>query len=197
MNDDDPKTVLRRYLQSGRDAVMTKLDGLSEYDARRPLTPTGTNVLGLLKHLASCELGYFGDVFGRPSGIPLPWWDDDAEPDADMWATPQESREDITGLYRRAWAHTDATVDALSLDDTGTVPWWPEDRNEASLQRLLVHMIAETHRHAGHADIVRELIDGSAGMRSPGDNMPPRTPESRTSHRTRLEEAAQGFRATP
>src|SRR6476660_4595112 len=107
-----------------RDALVWKLDGLSEYDIRRPLTPTGTNLLGLVKHLASVEEGYFGDTFGRPSGELLPWLADDAEANADMWATADESREQILDLYRRTWAHADATIDALDLDDMGHVPWW-------------------------------------------------------------------------
>ena len=93
---------------------MWKLDGLTEYDIRRPMVPTGTNLLGLVKHVASVELGYFGDCFGRPYDEPLPWLEDDAEPNADMWATADESREQIVGLYRRAWAHADATIDALT-----------------------------------------------------------------------------------
>src|SRR6187402_1765480 len=115
----DPKDDLRRYLQMAREALLWKLDGLSDYDVRRPLVPSGTNLLGLVKHLASVELGYFGDCMGRPSGEPLPWFDDDAEPNADMWATVDESRDDIVALYRRAWAHSDASIDALDLDAVG------------------------------------------------------------------------------
>ena len=81
MADPDPKADLHRYLQRGREAVLWKLDGLSEYDIRRPMVPTGTNLLGLVKHLASVELGYFGEVFGRPSGEPLPWFDCDTPGD--------------------------------------------------------------------------------------------------------------------
>ena len=88
-------------------------------------------------------------------------------------ATAEESREQIIGLYHRAWEHSDATIGALPLDAIGHVPWWPEDRNAVTLHRILVHMIAETHRHAGQADIVRELIDGSAGLRKDNDNLPP------------------------
>ncbi|MFE7765791.1 DinB family protein [Streptomyces sp. NPDC057438] len=120
------KADLRFYLQSARDALLWKLDGLSEYDVRRPLTPTGTNLLGLVKHAAGVELGYLGDTFGRPSGEPLPWLDSDAEANADMWATADESRADVVGLYRRAWAHADATLDALPLDTVGRVPWWAD-----------------------------------------------------------------------
>ena len=79
-----PKQTLHRYLQIVRDAMLWKLEGLSEYDVRRPLTPTGTNLLGLVKHLASVEVGYFGDTFGRPSDRKLPWMAPDAELNADM-----------------------------------------------------------------------------------------------------------------
>jgi hypothetical protein len=190
----DPKTELHDYLQEGRDALVWKLDGLSEYDIRRPLVQSGTNLLGLIKHLASVELGYFGATFDRPSGESLPWSAAGADPNDDMWATPEESREQIVGLYRRAWAHSDATIDALALDAIGHVPWWPPERNEVTLHRILVHMIAETHRHAGHADIVRELIDGVVGLRSPGDNMAPGDREWWESYRDRLERAAQESR---
>jgi uncharacterized damage-inducible protein DinB len=165
------KAHLRRYLQTAREAMVWKLDGLSEYDVRRPMTPTGTNLLGLVKHLASVELGYFGETFGRPSGEPLPWYDEGAEPDADLWASADETREQIVGLYRRAWAHADVTIETLDLDDRGRVPHWPAERAEVTLHQILVHMIAETHRHAGHADIVRELVDGAVGLRRDNDNM--------------------------
>ncbi|WP_199442154.1 DinB family protein [Umezawaea beigongshangensis] len=191
MTGSDPKTDLLRYLQSARDALLWKLDGLSEYDARRPLTPTGTNLLGLVKHVASCEFAYFGDTFGRPGGEPLPWWDDDAEPNADMWATPEESREDVVGLYHRAWAHSDATVAALDLDSPGRVPHWPEPRDSVTLHLVLVHVIAETHRHAGHADILRELVDGTAGLRPGNDNLAPGDRTWWRNHRARLEQAAR------
>src|SRR5215469_17462106 len=95
MTDSDAKAHLRRYLQTARDALLWKTDGLSEYDVRRPLVPTGTNLLGLVKHVASVAAGYFGECFGRPFGEPLPWFHDDAEPNADMWATAEESREQI------------------------------------------------------------------------------------------------------
>ncbi len=94
------------------------------------------------------------------------------EPNEDMFATADETRDDIIAMYRRANAHADATIDALSLDDTGTVAWWPDDVNPVTLHRILVHMIAETHRHLGHADILRERIDGAIGHRSGVDNLP-------------------------
>ncbi len=191
MTGSDPKADLHRYLQTAREALLWKLDGLSEYDIRRPMVPTGTNLLGLIKHLASVELGYLGDTFGRPSGEPLPWLENDAEPNADMWATTDESREMIVGLYHRAWAYSDATIDTLPLDAIGHVSWWPDDRSEVTLHRILLHMIAETDRHSGHADIVRELIDGAVGLRDGNDNMAPGDRAWWESYRSRLEDVAQ------
>ncbi|MFE3249170.1 DinB family protein [Streptomyces sp. NPDC059209] len=191
----DPlKADLLRYLQSARDALLWKLDGLSEYDVRRPLTPTGTNLLGLVKHVAGVEIGYFGETFGRPffdaAQVPS-WYAEDAEDNADMWAPADESREEIVGLYRRVWEHTEATVTALPLDATGHVAWWPEDRSEVTLHRVLVHVIADTTRHAGHADIVRELVDGAVGMRKGNDNMPPGDRAWWETYRDRVEAAAR------
>jgi len=189
MAESDQKADLRRYLQEARDALLWKLDGLSEYDVRRPVVPTGTNLLGLVKHLANVELGYFGDTFGRPCANKVPW--DESVPNSDMFAAPDESREFITGLYRRAWAHADATIDALALDATGHVPWWPPDRNEVTLHRILVHVIAETCQHAGHADIIRELVDGAVGLAAERPNLPSGEKAWWTAYRERVERAAQ------
>ena len=186
-----PKEDLHRYLQVARDALLWKLDGLSEYDVRRPLVPTGTNLLGLVKHLVGVEVGFLGDTFGRPFPEPMPWIDEGAEPNADMWATPDETQDQIIGLYRRVWAHSDATIGALALDAAGRVPWWPEQRAEVTLHRVVVHLIAETHRHAGHADIVRELVDGAVGVRADNDNMPPGDRTWWDSYRRRVEDAAR------
>jgi hypothetical protein len=191
MTESHPKADLIRYLQIARDALLWKLDGLSEYDARRPLVPTGTNLLGLVKHVASVEAGYFGETFGRPFGELLPWLDEDAEPNADMWATTEESRESIVDLYHRVWAHSDVTINTLALDAIGHVPWWPPERSEVTLHRILIHVIAETDRHAGHADIVRELIDGAVGVRADNDNMPDLDQESWIAYRDRLESTAR------
>jgi len=130
-------------------------------------------------------------TFGRPFDEPLSWFDDDAEPNADMWASADESREYIVGLYHRAWAHADATIDTLALDATGHMPWWPDDRRAVTLHRILVHMIAETNRHAGHADIVRELIDGAVGLREGNGNMAPGSQAWWETYRDRLERVAQ------
>ncbi len=189
MTGSDPKADLHRYLQSAREALLWKLDGLSEYDVRRPLVPTGTNLLGLIKHQAGVELGYFGDTFGRPSEDQLPW--DEADPNSDMWATAQESREFITARYRRAWAHSDATINALTLDAIGHVPWWPPDKNEVTLSHILVRVATDTDRHAGQADIIRELIDGAVGLASDNTNVPPGDQAWWRSHHDRVERAAR------
>jgi hypothetical protein len=191
MTSADPKAELHRYLQAGREALLWKVDGLAEYDVRRPLTPTGTNLLGLVKHVASVEAWYLGDTFGRPFGEPLPWLAEDAEPNADMWATPDQSRASIIDLYHRVWAHSDATIEALPLDAVGRVPWWPEERREVTLHRILVHMIAETDRHAGHADIVRELIDGTAGFQAGNTNLPSGERDWWQTYRDTVERAAR------
>jgi uncharacterized damage-inducible protein DinB len=196
MPESDPKADLRRYLQIARDALLWKLDGLSEYDVRRPMVSTGTNLLGLVKHVASVEAGYFGETFGRRFDESLPWFDEGAEPNADMWATADETRQQIVGLYQRVWAHSDITIDTLALDAVGHVPWWPNDRSEVTLHRILVHMIAETNRHAGHADIVRELIDGTAGLRADNDNMAEGDSAWWEAYRLRVEQAAGDAGAT-
>jgi uncharacterized damage-inducible protein DinB len=166
------KHDLHHYLRDAREAILWKLDDLGERDIRRPLTPTGTNLLGLVKHLTTVELLYLGIVFDRHPENPVPWLRPGLEPNTDMWATAAESRDYIVGNYRAAWRHADATVAALSLDDVGTVVWWPEQR--VTLHRVLVHVLAETQRHLGHADIVRELVDGTVGLSPGNDFMPPK-----------------------
>ena len=189
-----PKADLHRYLQAAREALLWKLDGLPEYDIRRPLTPTGTNLLGLVKHLAGVELWYFGDAFGRPPSGPRPWSEDDARNNADMWATADESRDQIVGMYRQAWAHADETIQARDLDAPGHVPWWPSDRREVTLHQILVHVVAETNRHAGHADIVRELIDGTAGLQADDHNLRATDHAWWEIYRSQLERVAQEAR---
>jgi uncharacterized damage-inducible protein DinB len=185
------KEMLHRYLRRQREQLLAKLDGLDDRQVRLPMTSTGTNLLGLVKHVASVDLGYFGEIFGRPHGEDLPWIADGAEVNADMWATADESREDIETLYRRAWERADATIEALDLDSTGAVPWWPEERRVVTLHQMLVHMITETARHAGHADIVRELVDGRAG--NDDGNLPDQEAADWQAYVARLQAAADRF----
>ncbi|MFF8837521.1 DinB family protein [Streptomyces sp. NPDC015130] len=163
MIDEFAKDNLHGRLRRDREALLWKLDGLSEYDARRPLTATGTNLLGLVKHVATVEARYFGEVFGRPSPEPLPRWQD--SDGSDLWAAEDETREHITGFYRRTWEHSDATINALALDAPGHVPWWPKPHADTNLFGVMVHVLGESVRHAGHADILREGLDGRTGLR--------------------------------
>jgi len=186
----DPKADLHEYLTMIREAVLWKVDGVSEYDARRPMTPTGTNLLGVVKHLACVHIGYFGWTFDRGRDIELPWYTDGAEPNADMWATEDESREQILALYQQACELADRTVADLPLDAPGNVPWWPAE--PVTLHQILVHVIAETNRHAGQMDIIRELLDGAAGLGADRTNLPDDIDWA--AHHARLEAAAARFR---
>ncbi|AGL19399.1 DinB family protein [Actinoplanes sp. N902-109] len=194
MTEPDAKADLHHYLQSAREALLWKLDDLSEYDVRRPLTPTGTNLLGLVKHVALTETGYLGESFGRPIADQPAGMEADAEANADMWATAAESRDEVVDFYRRVWAHDDATIEALPLDAYGEVPWWPAESRRVPLHRVLVHVIAETHRHVGHADIVRELVDGATGMRRQATNMPPGDQAWWQGYTSTLQRTAEKFR---
>jgi hypothetical protein len=187
--DTHAKAYLHDYLRWIREAMVWKLDGLGEHDIRRPLTATGTNLLGLIKHLSLWEARYFGDVFDRPFPAPLPRWDDMSARGADMWATEHETRAQILDGYRRVCDHADATIDALAIDAPGQVAWWP--RPDVTLFDILVHMISETSRHAGHADILREHLDGTVGV---DESTPRRDAAFWADRRARIERAADAVR---
>lgn len=187
----DVKEELHSYLRGAREALVWKLDGLSDYDIRRPLTPSGTNLLGLVKHSTATHLGYFGDVFGRPSEALAARFSSDAGPAAEFWATPDESRQDILDDYRSVWEFSDATIRDLPLEAVGQVWWWGDAT--VTLHHVLVHVTAETQRHAGHADIVRELIDGSAGLLDGADNLHIRDPDEQRRFCEEVEAAASRF----
>jgi hypothetical protein len=155
---------LQDYLQEGRSSLVNALEGLDEYAVRRPMTGSGTNLLGLVKHLTGIELSYLGDCVGRPAPVTLPWVEDDTIwQGADMWATADQSREELLDLYRTAWRHSDESIEQLDLATPAHVPWWREGGRETTFGHLLVRVVAETAQHAGHADIVRELLDGRSG----------------------------------
>lgn len=188
---DPMKDHLQRYLNRGREAVLWKLDGLSEYDIRRPMVDSGTNLLGLVKHLTYGEAWYLGKCFGRPFDDSLDNWEDD-EPNHDMYARADESREYLVDRFQRACSHADETIAALELDAIGVVPWWsPPPGGEPTLGSLMVHVATETHRHAGHADILREQIDGAAGARPDNSNLPEFDADGWTAYRERLEQIAR------
>ncbi|MEV4055276.1 DinB family protein [Amycolatopsis sp. NPDC049688] len=189
MIDEFAKNYLHGDLREVREELLAKLDGLGEYDIRRPLTATGTNLLGLVKHLTLTEARYFGEIFDRPYPEPLPRWDDPEARGRDMWATEHESRAEITDAYRRAWQHADATITELPITAPGHVPWWP--RPDVMLFNILVHVLTETSRHAGHADILREQLDGATATASS------RTKEFWTARHTEVERAARAAAGNP
>ena len=150
------KESLRASLDRHRDVVLWKIEGLDDAALRRPMTPSGTSLLGLVKHLGAVEYGWFCETFDRPTE-PLPFDPDD--PDADLRVRPDETTDEVVAFYRRARAAADAVIDELDVDDVGTA-WFGET---VSLRWVLIHMIEEVARHAGHLDILRELVDGSTG----------------------------------
>jgi hypothetical protein len=164
---------------------------LSEYDVRRPLTRTGTNLLGLVKHLTLAEARYHGAIFGRPYPDPIPTFDDPGFDNRDhLWVREHESRADVVDGYRRACRHADATIAAQPIAAPGHVPWWP--RPDVKLFNVMVHVLTETNRHLGHADILREELDGALGS----DPTPSSSQDDadRATHRARIEQAARAVR---
>jgi hypothetical protein len=191
MIDEFAKAYLHDDLQWARTSLVGKLDGLSEYDIRRPLTPTGTNLLGLVKHLTLSEARYFGEIFGRPYLRPIPSFDDLGFRNRDyMWVAESESRADIINGYQRACEHADATIEALPIDAPGYVPWWPQP--DVKLLNVMVHVLTETNRHLGHADILREHLDGALG--SDPTPVSPQDEAEWATHRTTIENAARAAR---
>lgn len=164
------KEILARYLIAAREALRWKCEGLSDYELRLPRTATGTNLLGLIKHCAFVEHGYLVTCVGRTSDVQVPEFDWEQDPNADMYATAEESADDIFALHRAVGEAVCQSIAALDLDAPAHVPWWGE-RGTTTFGHLLVHVIAELHRHAGHADILRETIDGTAGLSRTNPNM--------------------------
>jgi len=153
----DEKESLSVALDRHRDVIRWKLEGLDDDQLRRPMTPSGTSMLGLVKHLAAVEYGWFCETFGRE--VPEFGFDVDADPDSDMRADPDETTDSILTFYRDATAAADVVIEEVSLDGVGTS--WAG--HEVTMRWVLIHMIEETARHAGHLDILRELIDGATG----------------------------------
>ena len=180
------KTQLHDQLKEARAANLFRLEGLGGYDLRRPLTPTGTNLLGIIKHLGGMEYGYLGETFGRYLSRPVPG-DDDPENIGDLWATTDETAGDIVGWYEEACDHADKTIDALELDGLGSVPHWPEHQR-VNLGEMMLRVLSEELRHGGHLDVVRELIDGTA------PSVKPRSQQWWEQHTAHLQKLAESFR---
>jgi hypothetical protein len=143
---------------------MRSVEGLDEYQLRHPMTPTGTNFLGVVKHLIGIEAGYLGVCLGRPFERSLPWIDDSAAgANQDMWATADETSGYIFDLYQAACDHSDETLAEVGLAATASVPWWPEGLQATTAAGLLSRVLKDTAMHAGQLQILRELVDGRAG----------------------------------
>jgi uncharacterized damage-inducible protein DinB len=153
------REVVAGFLELYRGILPRKLAGLGDADARRPLVPSQTTLLGLVKHLASVEREWFGQVLEqRPAsdfGLPLPG--------DGFGLDPADTVESVTADYRAACAESRAAAARHELAEVV-----PHDRlGSVSLRWIYVHMVEETSRHAGHADILRELTDGSTGFDGP------------------------------
>ena len=118
------------------------------------MTGSGLSLLGLVKHLAGTEQGWFLKIY---AGLDEP---DLFDPDAEFRVGPDDTTDRLVGLYVRTCERAREVVAAGSLDDVVTTPWGPP----VNLRAILAHMIQETARHNGHADIIREAIDGTTGQ---------------------------------
>lgn len=189
---DELKDQLLSYLNASREAVLWKAETLSDYDLTRPLVPSGTNVLGVIQHLACVELGYFVECFGQPVTQPLfAQINNNDDMDADMWVPAHTSTGDVLDFYQSAIASANATILALDIDAPASVPWWADEKRNTTLGRLLIHMNVETARHAGQIDIIRELIDGSIGDRKISPNLPPHDSQGWVTLLQKIQNAAE------
>lgn len=152
------KEVLAGFLDHYRATIFEICRGLSDDDLRRAVVPSGTSLLGIVKHLAYVERGWFQEnVANEPFDYPF---DPDDDPDADFRIEPDETSEEIFELYRSACERSRRALAEASLDDPVENPRRSRDYN---VRWVVVHMIEETARHAGHADIIREQLDGRTG----------------------------------
>jgi uncharacterized damage-inducible protein DinB len=156
----DEKESLYVALDRHRDAVVWKVEGVDEERFRRSMVPSGTSLGGLVKHLAFCEYGWFCQTFGYETE---PWAIDESDPEADLRLEPDETMGDVLAFYARARAAADRVISEHDVKHLGRA-WHGA---EVSLRWVLIHMIEETARHAGHLDILRELIDGATGDHVP------------------------------
>src|SRR5919106_1061755 len=151
------KEVLTGFLDHYRATIIAICEGLSDEDLRRPMVPSGTTLLGMIKHLAYVERGWFQETIAGDQ-VEYPFDADD--PDADLRIERDESTEEILDLYRSECSRSRQIIETVSLDDLVK----GEERSaDYNVRWVIVHMIEETARHAGHADIIREQLDGSTG----------------------------------
>ncbi len=149
------QAMLTAFLDYHRATLLWKVDGVGDADLRRPLTPSGMSLLGLVKHLAYVEQWWFLTVFAGED-LPAPWTD--ADPDADWRVEAGESTTAILDFYRATVEQARAVAAAADLDASARRPG-----KERTLRWIMIHMVEETARHNGHADLMREAIDGAIG----------------------------------
>ena len=151
------KETLLTLLDNNRAVMVWKLDGLTLEEASRPAVASGTSLLGLVKHLAYVERWWFDDFFAG-NAVDYPWSEED--PDADFRIEEGETVDDAISLYTEAVARSNELVAEAQMDDLSVGSRGGE---RFALRWIVAHMIEETARHAGQADIIRELIDGATG----------------------------------
>ena len=147
--DAEERDTLCALLQYQRESLARKIDGVSEADARRELVGSGTTLLWLMQHISDAELLWVVRRFAGEDAGP----NDDSVGSGDTVAA-------AVARYRSTWSRVDSIVAAADLDDLCAATG---DNVPTNLRWVLAHLLEETARHAGHADILRELIDGSTG----------------------------------
>ena len=157
---DPEKTVVHEFLEYQRSSVLAIVEGLDEGALRTPVLPTGWTPLGLVEHLGHAERHWFQEVL-TGAAEPLPWPDDDQPR-----LTTTRSRSLVFGFYSDQCQISDSIIRTTRLETTpvGRHPDALLASQTSDLRRIILHMIEETARHAGHLDVVRELIDGRTGL---------------------------------
>jgi uncharacterized damage-inducible protein DinB len=150
------RDMLDAYLDYHQRTLLIKLDGLDDEQLRRPMVPSGVSLLGMTKHIAYVHRWWFRAVWADEE-VAFPWTKED--PDADWRVEPSDTTAQIVALYRAEVALGRAIVQAS--DDLSALP---QGGQPHTLRWILVHMVEECARHNGHADILRELIDGRTGV---------------------------------
>ncbi len=151
------KEMVTAFLDWQRATLLCKLDGLSDEELRRPHEPSGLTLLGLVKHLRAVEMSWFRFDFAAEDPASIP----DLIPYEDPWTIgPEETTQDVLDIYQREIEHSRMLTEAADLDAPARNPG---EAPGLTLRWILLHMIEETARHNGHADLIREAIDGQTG----------------------------------
>ena len=146
--------MLLAYLNKMRDALVRISEGLADEQLRMPGVPSGTNLLGLIQHLTGVEQHWFQRVF----------LGEDLQPEMSMQVAPGRAGDEVVTAYRAACDRSDEIVRGCPDLSTLARIANPGEEKRDSLRSIVAHMIEETARHAGHADILREQIDGATGF---------------------------------